>query len=455
MVAHIDKFFRRDLWRMDLQDLPPVSRVSIRLLRLLVVAILEFRESALNAKASGLVFTTLLSLVPFLAVMFSVLKAFGIHQQIEPFLAQALEPLGEKGVEITTRVIEFVNNLKVGVLGAVGVAGLFYTTFSLIDKIEEALNGIWRVRQSRPLARKFSDYLSVVLVGPVLVFTAFALTASAQSHWLVQTVLEIQPLGYLVVMATKVMPYVFLCGAFTFLYKFVPYTQVRLTSALIGGVTAGILWQLAGIAFAAFVAGSARYSAIYSSFAILVLFLIWLYVGWLIVLAGAQVAYYHQHPSAYLTQMRVRQRAHAFREQLALTTLVHMTTRYLMEQPPYRLSALAKMLDVPLSVLEELVELFVQHGIVCRTSDPQGITLARPPESVAVVEILDLVRNPELMVTGSADEEQEHVLSLLRRRDHAVQLTLDGVTLRSLAMEHGLSPSEAEDSSQLLAERVP
>ena len=213
-----------------------------------------------------------------------------------------------------------------------GVAVLFFTVISLVGKIEDSLNHIWRVRHPRSLARKFSDYLSVVLVGPVLVFTAFALTASAQSHWLVQRILEIKLLG--LVVTTRVMPFVFLCAAFTFLYKFIPHTRVRFSSALVGGVTAGVLWQLAGLGFAAFVVGSARYTAIYSSFAILILFLIWLYVGWLIVLVGGETAYFYQHPYAYLQEGSRGGQTHLFQERLAerlaLLALVEMTRRYLL-----------------------------------------------------------------------------------------------------------------------------
>ncbi len=204
--------------------------------------LVQVRAGYVEPSAIGLTFTTFLSLVPFLALAFSVLKAFGVQNQLEPFLAQALKPLGSGGIEISARVIEFVNSLRVGVLGALGVAFLFYTVISLIGKIEDSLNAIWRVRRSRGLDRMFSDYLSVVLVGPILVFAAFALTASARSYWLVQWILQIKHLGVVVATASHVViPFLFLSTAFTFLYRAIPNTQVNLYSAGFGGVVAAAL----------------------------------------------------------------------------------------------------------------------------------------------------------------------------------------------------------------------
>ena len=210
-VAKIREFVKQDLWTADLDAVHTVRRVAIQSLRLAIAVAWEFRHRLLDARAAGLVFTTLLSLVPFLAVMFSALKGFGVHHQIEPLLAQALAPLGPKGEEITANLIGFVDNLKVRVLGVVGVAGLFYTTYSLINKVEEALNAIWQVRHGRSWGRKFTDYLSVVLVGPVLVVTALGLLTSVQSQALVQRVLEIQPFGHLVVWVANLGPFFMLC----------------------------------------------------------------------------------------------------------------------------------------------------------------------------------------------------------------------------------------------------
>ncbi|MEC4673099.1 MAG: YhjD/YihY/BrkB family envelope integrity protein, partial [Nitrospirota bacterium] len=429
------KFFRADIWSPDAGTLRGWDSIYVKTIRLLIVAIADFRDGVLSIRATSLVSTTLLSLVPLLAVMFSVLKAFGVHQQIEPFLSQALEPLGERGTQLTTHILEFVNNLKVGALGAVGVAGLFYTTYSLIDKIEEALNHIWRVRQPRPLARKFSDYLSVVLVGPVLVFTALATTASAQSHWIVQTLLGVEPLGVAIAWATAFMPFVFICGAFTFLFKLVPNTDVKLASAAVGGISAGILWQLAGLLFSSFVVGSGKYSAVYSGFAILILFFIWLYLGWLIVLVGAQVAYYHQHPTAFLTRLRWKQNTAGFQEYLALTLLVHITRRYLTHETPYQPAELAAQLCVPLAALEDVLDDFLNHRLIYRTSEPRGVTLGRPPDQIKVLEVLSLVNHKESLPVKVEPMSCEPVCAILDRRSQAVERELHEVTLKMLADE--------------------
>lgn len=430
----VERFLQKDLWRADLSTLSPLARPGLWTLRLSVVAVREFRQGLLNLQAMGLVYTTLLSLVPFLAVTFSVLKAFGVHHNMEPILTQAFEPLGSRAAVITRRLVEFVDNLQVGVLGVLGLVALLLTVLSLFGKIEDALNQIWRVRRARSLARKFTDYLSMVLVGPVVVLAGFAVVASAQSYWLVQRILQIEPLGFIVVLATsRVMPFLFLCAAFTFMYKFIPQAEVHLTSALLGGSTAAVLWKLTGAAFGMFVASSARYTALYSSFAIGILFLVWLYVAWLIVLVGAQVAYFYQHPSTYLAANG--QATHVFQERLALAALTEITRRYLSGTPPCRPIELSTALSVPLSSLEALIDEFVRRRILFRTSDPEGVSLGRPPEEVTATEILDVIRNPNDAGPLGPFASEGNVADILSRRDEVVRQSLEGVTLRTLASD--------------------
>ena len=189
-VAKIREFVKQDLWTTDLDAVHWVRRVGIQSLRLAIAVAWEFRHRLLDARAAGLVFTTLLSLVPFLAVMFSVLKGFGVHNQFEPMLSTFLAPLGERGDEITRRILGFIENVNVGVLGAAGLGLLIYTVVSLMQKIEESFNFIWHVSHSRGFSERFARYLSVLLIGPLLVFSAMGITATVMNNAWVRSALE-------------------------------------------------------------------------------------------------------------------------------------------------------------------------------------------------------------------------------------------------------------------------
>jgi membrane protein len=361
-------------------------------------------------------------------------------------LERLLAPLGPGGVELAARVVSFVENLRVSVLGAIGFVALFYTVVSVIERVESALNRIWHVRRPRSLARKFSDYLSILLVGPVLVFAAFAIMASAQSYWLVQRALAVTHLtSAALVIARHAAPFLLLAAAFTLLYRLLPYTRVSSRAALVGGVTAALLWHLAGFGFAMFVAGSTSYAAIYSGFAVFVISLIWLQVAWLIVLTGGEVAYVHQHPIAYVV---VRGRPSLMlRERIGLGALVEITRGYVAGAGPVPAVELARRLDAPLGVLEELIEDFVTAGLLVRTTEPDGVILARAPESVTVVDVLDAVREPPSSLDVAAVRVAGAVLASLRRRDEAVRAALAGLSVRSLA----LAPADATADTALPA----
>ncbi len=442
--TRISQFAKQDLWTRDLTTMSLFQRLGTQALRLATAVGMEFRHRLLDARAAGLVDTTLLSLVPFLAVMFSVLKGFNVHHVIEPFLAQTLEPLGPKSREITATIIGFVDNIKMGVLGVFGIAGLFYTTYSLIDKIEQALNAIWQVKQGRTWERKFTDYLSAVLVGPVVVVSAFGLLASLQSHTLVQHLTAMEPFGTLLVWSGEVVPFMMLCAVFTFFYKMIPNTHVHVRSAVVGGVSAAILWVIAGEAFAKFVAASANYSAIYSSFAVLMLFLLWLYTGWMIVLIGAQLSFFYQYPMAYLSRLLWEQGTYVFREQLALKVLRVLGHHYLKGDRPLRLPELSSELHMPLSLVEEEVERLVGNGFVGRLQEPEGVSLIKSPDLIFVKEVLDSVRNGTPPWVLPHLDTNDRVSALLHRRDKAVERAVVGETVQSLLQDQ--PPSRSTES---------
>jgi len=393
----ITDFFVRELWDIDLGASSGFKSFIIRTLRLLNVAIREFTEGQLTLRAMSLVYTTLLSIVPILAISISVLKAFGVHNEVvEPFLQKFLAPMGVKGAEITSRIIGFVENMKVGVLGSIGLGMLFYTVVSVIQKIEKSFNSIWKIRKARTLARRFSDYISVMIIGPVLIFSAIGITATVMSNTFVQLVLSIEPFGSLFNVLLKLLPYIIVCGAFTFIYILIPNTKVHFTSALTGGVLAGFMWETAGWAFASFTVSSAKYAAIYSGFAILIMFMIWIYLNWLILLVGAQISFYHQYPHFLAAKNEMFFVSNRLRERLAFLVMYFIGANHYHNKPAWTIDMIVQELKLPVDPVYDIISVLQNNGLILETADePPAYVPARDIETITLSELLNVVRMAE------------------------------------------------------------
>ncbi|HQU15702.1 MAG: ribonuclease BN [Chromatiales bacterium 21-64-14] len=438
--GELKKGVERLVWAEEGPDQSPARRRVVYPLRLTWAVFRELAEGQLTLRAMSLVYTTLLSLVPLLALSFSVLKAFGVHNQIEPFLFHVLAPLGERGVEIANRIIEFVDNLKVGVLGAIGLAMLIYTVVSLIQKIEHSFNYIWHVTRLRRMAQRFSDYLSVILIGPVLIFSAIGITASVLNNSIVQQLTAIEPFGTAIFLLGKLIPYFLIIGAFAFIYTFIPNTRVQFRAAMTGAVVAGVLWESAGWAFASFVVSSTRYTAIYSSFAILVMFMIWLYMSWLILLVGATIAFYVQHPE-HLAAHRRRPRISArLREHLALLVMVLVGRHYYEGRPAWTEDDLLRRLRIPMEAVDSVLEPLVRNGLLILTADdPPTYLPGRDLETIRSKAVLDVVRTAEESAgadlgAGAPLRSEPGVEAILARMDQAVQSALGESTVKQLVV---------------------
>lgn len=439
MSDGISRFLARienAVWGEPGEAASPWRRRLMRTLRMLLVLGRDVAFGQLNLRAMSLVYTTLLSLVPLLALSFSVLKAFGVYNQVEPMLLNFLEPLGDKGNEITARIMQFIANMNVGVLGSVGLALLLYTAVSLMQKIEESFNFIWHVSQLRSLGERFSRYLTALLVGPILVFAALGITATVASLSLVREVLSVGPLDEVVQEIGRLMPYVLVIAAFSFVYMFIPNTRVRFGPALVGGIAGGILWQSAGWAFATFVATSAQYAAIYSSFAILILFLIWVYVSWLVLLLGASVAFYTQHPEYLVAEAGEPRLSSRMRERLALAVMGRICEHFLAGRPAWSLQQLTQNLRVPMHAVQTVLEALEGRGLLMRSADdPPAFLLARDPSAIAVGELLDGVRSSgeDRFLKPEALPVPPQVEKVLGTMDQAVHASLAQATVKDLA----------------------
>ncbi len=357
--------------------------------RALVVALFhDMHQGSITLRAMSLVYTTLLSLVPLLALSFSVLKGFGVHNQMQPFLLRLFSPMGAKAEELTNQVLSFVDNVQVGVLGFAGLTILLYTVVSLMGKIEEAFNHVWRVRHPRSIVAQFRDYLGMVLVGPILMVSALGVWTALGNMALVQAIAGVEPLGMLLHILVQISPTVLIVLAFFFVYVVMPNTRVKPLAALGGAVFAGLAWQIAGWVFASFVVSSGQQTAIYSIFASLFLFMLWLYVGWIIVLTGARLAYYFQHPDAVYLSQQPTETSVQTREMLAAVVLREVGQRFLAKRDPASLDELSHAIPVSRLLLEDLLEDLIEYGILSRDDeDPPHYLLRVSPAKLTVADI--------------------------------------------------------------------
>ena len=430
---------------------PGYRSLALRTLGIVLVVLRDVAFGQLTLRAMSLVYTTLLSIVPLLALSFSVLKAFGVHNQIEPALSRFLAPLGDRGEDVTAQIVQFIGNMNVGVLGSLGLALLLYTSISLVQKIEVSFNFIWHVPEPRSFGTRFSSYLSVLLVGPLLVFSALGITAAATSIGVVKDLLAIEPFGRIAVQVGKLVPYALIIGLFTFIYMYIPNTRVGWRAALGGALVGGVAWQSAGWAFASFVAGSSSYAAIYSGFAILIFFMIWVYVSWLIVLVGASVSFYLQHGEYVMAKGGEPALSSRMRERLALLVMQRIAERHTSGKPPMSLQELIRDLAVPSYAITQVLKVMAANGILMPTrSDPSAWLPVHDLSETSAWQVVEAVRadGEHQSFDTTMMALPEPLERLVRKRDEAMAAVLEKTSLRSLARNSdGGNAPDADDAA--------
>lgn len=379
---------RRSYWHHFLQIMALVGRDLI--------------SGPLNLRSMSLAYTTLLAFIPLLAVSMWFLRWIGVHEQMEPALASLLAPLGDQSAEFSSKIVEFVENMKIGLLGLLGVSMLIYAAVSLMRKIESAFNHTWQLKSRRSWIQRISIYLVLLAAGPTLFFSALTVTASLAAHSIPAAIIDFPLLGELIDVFGKFLPYMLVISAFTLTYFTVPDTTVRFGSAFYGGLLAGILWQSTGILFAVFVAGSTNYTVIYSGFAIVMLFIVWVQLSWLILLIGASISYYHQHPEVLKWSNLNVHLTGRMREQLALQLMLNIA-RSLEQQSTMQctIEKLAKYQQVPMDILRRLLNALEAGDLVYRTGDdPPRYLLSRSIDRIRLIDILRGLRSAQVTAPG-------------------------------------------------------
>jgi len=419
------------IWGDSLERHGLPGRIVATAMRYLYAVLRDVLSGQLNMRAMSLVYTTLLSVVPLIAFSFSVLKGFGIHKQLEEHMYVLLEPLGDRGVDITDKVMALVHNVNGGVLGGVSLAFFIWTAVSMVQKVEASFNYVWYVSKPRSFARRFTEYMFVLLIGPVVIAIALGMITSLQNEEVVQYLLRNEIIGPVFVATSKLTPYLLVSGVFAFLYWYMPNTRVRFAPALLGGLAGGFMWASMVMIFTTFIATAARTQAVYASFAIAIITLMWLYLNWIILLIGAQLAFYIQNPAYLRIGRREPRLSNSMRERLALNIMLLVAHAHRHAEERLTVQSLSDALEIPSLTLAPIIAGLEDNGLLV-PGEGEALLPGKEMSRIGLNAILDVVRIQGETGSHSDPQWMQAVDALGQELDHAILATIGDMTLSDL-----------------------
>ncbi len=370
-MRQVIRFFETDIWRMATDDKSPVARLAVDILKKVLLAVRFFTAKRVMTKASALTYSTLLAIVPILAVVFAIARGFGYNKFIEVWFRDAFSSQPQAADIIIGFVNSYLVHTKSGVFLGIGLLFMLYTVLMLVSNIEDTFNEIWQVKKSRSVFRTFTDYLAMFFLFPILIvltsgMSIFLATVANRMHDFIM-------LSSAVRLLIDFIPYVLMSCLFVALYVFMPNTRVRVSSAIVPGILAGIAMQGLQFVYINSQIFLSSYNAIYGSFAALPLFMLWMQISWTICLFGAELCYTNQNLDYYDYDANAGEISHRYRILLCGMLMGRICRRFAEGGRPYSVMELREATAVPIRFVTDLLyELIDAHMLVELTSDEKG-----------------------------------------------------------------------------------
>lgn len=403
-------YLRKDVWRIELDELSFIKALLIKILRILLIVINGIGKGRLDIRASSLTFYSILSFVPVMAVLYGITNGFGLENNLRQILYDNISLHEEILDQIITFAERIIEKTKGGVMAGVAFTVLIWSVIKVLTTVERTFNNIWQVQKSRDFFRKFSDYLVIILLAPGLMLLGSLVTVFMTTQ-LTSIGNDFIIFGYispLLLSLAKIIPYFTIWLLLTLLYMIIPNTKVRLKPALIAGIIAGTLYQLVQWAYIKFQIGVSSYNAIYGSFAALPLFLIWIHLSWTIILLGAEISFANQNVERYDYEGVSLKVSWSYRILLSLLVFHAIIRNFADGNPPLTLNRLNQKLKIPARLLHNILNELVKSGLLIDTYTEEykerGYQPAKDINSITVYEVihtLDRLGADDLQVTDS------------------------------------------------------
>jgi len=364
------RFLTYDIWHVNTERFPVWQRTGIKILRISILAVKDYLRKNLSLRASGLTLYSLMSIVPVLAMVFGIAKGFGLEEYLDEQLKKSLGAQPVILENVLTYAHNMLGSVKGGVIAGMGFALLLWSVIQVLSSIEDAFNSIWYVHQPRTWVRKFTDYLSIMLLAPLFIVISGAVNIfiSTQIHHLVQHLSFLgSTITELIVISIQILPFVTTSILLFFVYQVMPNTRVKPSAALTAGIIAGCVFQLFQWAYIAFQIGVSRYNTIYGSFASIPLFITWLQFSWMIVLIGAEISYSVQNISIFEAEQQTGKISHKMRMLYAIYVLHYISKKFKTALPAPDAVEIARKLKLPLNLCRKTLSQLQSAGLVTST----------------------------------------------------------------------------------------
>lgn len=381
MLQRLIRYFKTDIWKIRTRDLTRWHAFLVDSIRVLILAIRDFDRDDCVVRASALTYYTLLTIVPVLAMAFGIAQGFGFEENLEAQVRGQFKGQEEIVTQIFTFVAAMLDRTRGGLIAGIGVVLLFYYVFRIMWNIERTLNVIWKVDETRPAVRKLTDYMTFMILGPLIVILSGSLNVyiTTTVEKFTSEVEMFETLSPLINTPLRLIPYAMIWLILTLIYVVMPNKKVKFIPALISGILAGTAYQLTQWGYINFQVGVSNMNAIYGSFAALPLFLIWMQVSWTIILFGAEIAHAIQNMNLHEQQKDARKLSAYYKRLLTLYTLHLIIERFKNEEKALTILEISETLDIPITTVTEIIEDLQVAAIIAPTKEDKEEPLSYLP----------------------------------------------------------------------------
>jgi membrane protein len=407
---NLSRFFAENIWH-DPRNAGKIRTQAYRSMRVILLTVYGLKDHFLLLRASALVYSTLLAIVPILAIAFSVMKGLGVQTRIERLMINYLTVEQE---ELTNRIFDYIANTDFKVLGVMGTVMLIYAVIVMLGNVEKTFNHFWGVTRSRRFVRRLSNYLSLLILGPLLMVISTSMIASLPSSFAAQSLSKYEFFRWFLGLFDTMIPKATLWFIFTAMYILIPNTRVRFIPALVAGITCGTLWAIAFKVFTGFNVMVTNYNKIYGTFAALPVFIIWLYISWIIVLIGAQLSHAIQNVRLFQQDLEAGRFSYDQREKMAFMIMLKISELFHHGAPQMNIETLAQVLSIPVRLVLETIQTLCDYGLLQAIhGDEPMYQPARNPALITLYDISRAIRHDGDKEWQFPETHQNRLLSLI------------------------------------------